>query len=66
MFMICLFQNPYNIVRYEAVGLTTQSYFVINSVTGVVSAQRSLTLDQSDTTQYTVSQTRNSACWASE
>ena len=55
MLMTCLLQSPYNIVRYEAVGLTSQSYFAINSVTGVVTAQRSLTLDQSAITQYTVS-----------
>ncbi|KAL8559117.1 hypothetical protein ACOMHN_046165 [Nucella lapillus] len=47
-------KSPYNIVRYEAVGVSSQSYFAVNSVTGVVSAQRALTLNQSATTQYTL------------
>ena len=50
-----LFQSPYNTVRYQATGSSDAlKYFAVNSVEGIVSAQRSLMLDESKTNTYLV------------
>ncbi|XP_041364042.1 protocadherin Fat 1-like [Gigantopelta aegis] len=46
-------KSPYNIVRYQATGSQEAlNYFSVNSVEGIISAQRSLTLDKSNTNTY--------------
>ncbi|XP_046579033.1 protocadherin Fat 4-like [Haliotis rubra] len=48
-------KSPYNSVRYEATGTQQAlSYFSIDNVDGTISAQRSLTLDDTDATIYTM------------